>query len=72
VAGIVGKAKRNGGNRQPVGPVVELYVKGNASESERGFDCDRDDCGSRDWSDYELGAVEVADGHKHDCSPDHL
>lgn len=69
MAGIVGKAKRNGGNRQPVGPVVELYVKGNASESERGCDCDRDDCGSRDWSDYELGAVEVADGHKHDCSP---
>ena len=69
--GFVGKAKRNGGNRQPGGPVVELYVNGNANESGQGWrDCDWDGCGSGDSSDYELDAVEVADGHKHDCNPD--
>lgn len=72
MGGIVGKAKRNGGSRQPVGLVAELYVNENENESGRGCDCDRDDCGWCDWSDYELGAVEVGDGHKHDCSPNHL
>ena len=66
-AGFVGKAERNEGNRQPGGLVVELYVSGNANENVQGRDCDWD--GSCDSSDYELGAVGVADGHKHDCNP---
>ena len=70
--GFVGKAKRNAGNRRPGGPVAELYVSENANESGQGCDCDWDDCGSGDSSDYELDAVEVADGHKHDCNPVHL
>ena len=69
--GFVGKAKRSAGNRRPGGPVVELYVDGNASESVQGRDCDWDDYGSRDSSDYELDAVEAADGHRHDCNPGH-
>lgn len=54
VAGFVGKAKRNGGNRQPVGLVVGLYVSesGNESGQGRDCDCDWDDCGSCDSSDY--------------------
>lgn len=72
VVGFVGKAKRNAGNRRPGGPVVELYVSGNANESGQGCDCDWDDCGSRDSRGDGLDAVEVADGHKHDCNPDDL
>ena len=70
--GFVGKAKRNAGNREPVGPVVELYVNGNANGSGQGCDCDWDDCGSRDSSDCGQRAVEVADGHKHGCNPGHF
>ena len=69
--GFVGKAMRNGGSRRLGGPVAELYVNGNGNESVQGWrDCDWDGCGSGDSSDYELDAVEVADGHKHDCNPD--
>lgn len=69
---FVGRAKRSAGNRQPVGSAAELYVNGSASESVQWCDCDWGDCGSCDLGDCGLDAVEVADGHKHDCNPDHL
>lgn len=68
--GFVGKAERNAGSQRPVGSVVDLYVKENASENGQGCDCDWDDCGSCDSGDYELDVVE--DGRKHDCNPGHL
>ena len=73
-AGFVGKAKRSAGNRRLVAPAVELYANGNGSESGqgRGCDCDWDDYGSCDSSDCGQRAVEVADVHKHGCSPGHL
>jgi hypothetical protein len=71
---FVEKAKRNAGNRQPAGLVVELYVSGsgNGSGQVRGCDCDWDDYGSCDSSGCGWCEVEVADGHKHDCNPDHF
>ena len=53
-AGFVGKAKRNAGSRQPAGLAVELYVNGSANGSGKGRDrdCDWDDYGSCDSSDY--------------------
>ena len=52
-AGFVGKVKRNAGNRRPAG-LVELYVNGSANGSGQGRDrdCDLDDYGSCDSSDY--------------------
>ena len=74
VVGFVGKAKRSGGNRQPVGPVVGLYANGSGSESGQGrdCDCDWDGYGSCDLSDCGERAAEVEGVHKHDCNPGHL
>lgn len=70
-AGFVGKVERSAENRRPVVPVVELYAGGGGSGQGRDCDCDWYGYGSCDSSDCGHRAAEVADGHKHDCSPDH-